>query len=476
MLAVVLIYILYRGGSLVPISSPVFTGANISIAATVVGAPLKNKRVVTYRRVSDESQKSGTSLPHQKETLNDAVERMGGTIVDDVKETKSGATTDRKGLNTILEQAENDEFDVLAVTEVDRLTRAEIFESFQLFKDLSDQDVTLFVRVLGIVDWDDLMDIRQVVNEAVFARRWYERIQNGAASGCIEKLKDNKWPFGDLPFGYTEGDDDRVTVNKDDIWFIRRAFKLYLAYGNRAKARDCLNKKLQIAGREELSDRQMKSLLESGLCIGELRYKGVTVNEQPGLQVVPVSMFDQAQEILQERNNHSNAQEYPEYIDRALGRYGLNYMCTILDSLARQCRECGSTDLKEHGSAETFGETCRNYQCQDCGYQDTLLNEAEMQELHQTCPLRCPYCPQTNDFDCEETPGFGEYLYTCQSCGHSFKSEFVPNKIKRALNNPDVAFDMSDSDDFEASPNDPNTSLSDSKETDYKQLSLADCN
>lgn len=472
-LALCLFYTLYSAGTLIPIPSPVFCGANITIAVSVVGVPdLENERVVTYRRVSDESQMAGTSLSHQKESLNKTINRMGGDIVNDMEKAESGTTTDRESLNTILEQAENDEFDVLAVTEVDRLTRAKIFESFQLFKDLSDRDVTLFVRSIGVIDWDNLMSVRLVINGAIFARRWYERIHDGATSGREEKLKNNKWPFGDLPFGYTKDEDDNISVVKEDIWFIHKAFKLYLASENRAKARGCLNKKLQIAGKETISDSQMKSLLESGLCIGELRHKGMTVNQQPGLQVVPVSMFDQAQKILRKRNNHSDAQAYPEYIDRALGRYGLDYMCVILDSLAHQCRDCGSTDLKEHGSAEVFGETVKNYQCQECGYQGTLLNETEMQELHQTCPLRCPFCPQTNDFDCEKTAGFEEYLYTCQSCGHSFKSEFVPNKIKRALNNPDVAFDMDDSNDSEISLNDAHSPPSDSGETDERQLTL----
>ena len=136
---------------------------------------------------------------------------MSGEIVEDIPNIESGATVDRKSLDEVLELAERDEFDVLAVTEIDRLTRAEIFESSQFFEQLRDQDITLYARSLGVIDWDDLLAMRNLFDEAVFARRWYERIQGGAESGCVNNLKEGKWPFGDTPFGYEKDEDNRIS-------------------------------------------------------------------------------------------------------------------------------------------------------------------------------------------------------------------------------------------------------------------------
>jgi len=428
-------------------------------------------RVLIYRRVSTESQKSGTSLPYQREALEREVERMSGEIVEDIPNIESGATVDRKSLDEVLELAERDEFDVLAVTEIDRLTRAEIFESSQFFEQLRDQDITLYARSLGVIDWDDLLAMRNLFDEAVFARRWYERIQGGAESGCVNNLKEGKWPFGDTPFGYEKDEDNRISRSEANRELAYKAFELYVKHENRAEVLACLNTRRRSAGETELSDSQLRTLLESGLCVGKLQYDGCTVKERPALRVVDEAKFERTQELLQERNNQAELQTYPQYVDRALGRYGLEYLQSHIEMLSHQCEKCGG-EFKEHGSTERHGETLKNYQCQDCGYQRPLIKEGELQEIHQSLPLRCPYCPQSGDFECEEASGFDEYRYICQTCGQSFKSNFAPNKFERAINHPDLAFDIDESYEEKQETHDTTEATPDPEPMDDEQATL----
>jgi DNA invertase Pin-like site-specific DNA recombinase/DNA-directed RNA polymerase subunit RPC12/RpoP len=407
---------------------------------------LDDRRVLIYRRVSSESQRDGASLSDQKRLLNNQIKQMDGQIVGDIAKIESAASTKRESLEKVFELAKSDEFNVLAVKAVHRLTRANAFESARLFERLREKDITLYTHRKGVIDWDDVTDRHGLIRDALFSRRWYEQIQTGAESGCTEKLKQGKWPSGGTPYGYEKDDDGHPRMKPESQEIIHRAFELYMKHENRSKARKCLNERLRAVGEETMSDSQLKTLLQSKFCIGWLEYDGDLVNERPELRAVDNDIFIRAQDILDQRSNQGEARTFPPYVDRALARYGLDHLHSIIGSLAYQCNKCGG-DYKKHGSDVHLGTPCKTYECQDCGHQSPLLTESEMKELHQVLPLRCPYCPQTEDFECEELPGFNEYRYICQTCGHGFKSSFEPDKLKRGIDHSELAFDVNDASD-----------------------------
>ena len=100
------------------------------------------------------------------------------------------------------------------------------------------------------------------------------------------------------------------------------------------------------------------------------------------------------------------------------------------------------------------------------------MKESELQEIHQSLPLRCPYCPQSGDFECEEASGFDEYRYICQTCGQSFKSNFAPNKFERAINHPDLAFDIDESYEEKQETRDTTEATPDPEPMDDEQATL----
>jgi transcription elongation factor Elf1 len=86
----------------------------------------------------------------------------------------------------------------------------------------------------------------------------------------------------------------------------------------------------------------------------------------------------------------------------------------------------------------------QKYKCKNegCGYQGLLLTKEEFKKLHKTHPVKCPFCPATEQFDIEHTGGdeWG-FIYECQSCNHSFASDEIEGIHERAKNNPDLYFD-----------------------------------
>ena len=485
------------------------TGLLFPTVGALYESDLEKPRVLTYGRVSTKSQ-VGTSLPHQKEMNERSVKSMDGIHVDNIEERHTGTELDRDGLNQVRERAEKDEFDVLAVTEIDRLTRAEVFDSIRLFEELSEQDVALYVNSIGVVDWDDLFNLDTLFREAIFARRWINRIKGGAESAYADDFKQGKWTPSKTPFGYKTDEENYLKVDEEKEEIIQKTFELYLEFENRQKTVDRLNELYEFEFEDEseddetkndeceecegdddeceeceeedkITDSRVETLLTSRLCIGQFCIRdpeedGYIAAKEPDLQVVDKEIFFRAQCILEKRSNRGETQKFPESLNEALARFGLDYLVSKIDALSYQCPKCDG-EFEKYGSGDVMGDLLSCYKCEDCGYQNTLFRKSEFRELDQTLPLRCPHCPHTGDFECDEVSGsFGEYLYTCQHCEHSFKSTSDPdmNKFERAFEHSEHTFEMDNSTQEPAHSHTPPTDdTTEDEPTDTKQATLS---
>jgi len=75
--------------------------------------------------VSSASQSYNTSKSAQLEALRKVVDKIDGTVVEVLEPEESSAEIERSQLNTALKMAKNDEYDILMLYEVDRLSRAD---------------------------------------------------------------------------------------------------------------------------------------------------------------------------------------------------------------------------------------------------------------------------------------------------------------------------------------------------------------
>lgn len=402
---------------------------------------LKGKRWLLCLRVSSLSQLDNTSLDNQDDKLEDAKNRYDGEIVGTYRSAESAASMDRETTNQILRKAQNDEFDILGLWKLDRLTRADPWESISYLHQLQQTDITLYAATHGFLKWDSLYDFRTLCNQVVFAREWYERIQEGAEEGQLRLLRQGKWPFGQAPFGYKKHDDDHIELTERGIKIIPKIFKIFIKTENRAETRRQINEMDELQG-NTLSDSQIETILKSKLPLGYLTLKGEVVEYKQSLQVIDEETHQQAQEILVEQEpSQTTVKTVPEAMNRTAQRFGPKYSLEMLSAVTKQCRECGG-ELGPDGKTEVWGETVKNFSCQDddCTYDGPLLTAKEYRKFHTTLPLRCPRCPATERFVVTETSsGRWKYVYNCQNCGMEFGSDELPNKVKRAFENPELA-------------------------------------
>jgi len=379
---------------------------------------------------------------------------------------------DRDSLEEIATLAEEDKIDILGVWKLDRLTRASPWETLIYLNRLREAGVILYADTHGYFEWDDLYDFEILARRVAFAREWYQRIIEGGREGQLELLEEEKWPFGAAPLGYSLNEDQEISLTETGQALNSEIARLYLEHQNMAKVHREVKDNYEDI---DVSKAQIANILENPILVGHLTLEGQVVAVDANLQVISREKFQEIQEIREERSSSpSSTRDIPESLDRAAFRFGAEYILGLIDSIGTQCRECGGS-LRSKGETKRWGTTLRNYVCtnDECGYEGPLLNQKEFDEIHHTLPLRCPYCPGTNQYEVEQRPaGYWDNKFTCGNCGHSFGSDAQPNKIKEALDKPSLAFKWGDSKES-TSDNKDTESPDTSTETDSSQQTLS---
>ncbi|MFD1643776.1 recombinase family protein [Halohasta litorea] len=403
-------------------------------------------RVLILVRVSSKSQSDNSSKSTQLEALKKVVEKIDGTVIEILEAEESAAEIERSQLNTALEMARNDEYDILAVYEVDRLSRADPWDTLRYLHDLQQSGITLYCDSYGFIDWDEHYDFEILAREAVFANRWLNRLKKGRVDGVRRALENGEWPFGgEPPVGYYTDTENKLKLDEEYAGFIQDIFHIYLETGNRSETKRQINSKLEQAGLETISYPQVKTILTSQLVLGRREYAGEVMATDSSLEVVDKSLFQEVQTLLSNQSARSESPSKPDFLRAGVERFGADYVMQLIDTFQPfRCRSCDG-DMERRSSTDVWGIRMPRYECEDCGYEGGLVNESELKKLHQTFPLRCPYCTATEEFEATELRQAGtkfDYKYTCNLCEYSFGSDMQPDQLRRMLNHPALKFSI----------------------------------
>jgi DNA invertase Pin-like site-specific DNA recombinase/predicted RNA-binding Zn-ribbon protein involved in translation (DUF1610 family) len=402
---------------------------------------MKNKRWVLLARVSSQGQIDNTSIDKQTRDLRRSLEKSNGEAVSEIERAESGAQMDRDSLNKILDMSKDDEFDVLGVWKLDRLTRSDPWECINYLRKLREHDITLYSDNHGYFDWDDRHDFQTIVREVLFSRESYARIHENSQDGQIDLLKEGKFPFGDPHFGYTTEDDDTLRLTDVGAEIIPDVFNYYIKTENKLGTKKWINSNYASDDDEIISYSQTERLLTSRLCLGQLTRKDVIVARRNELQCVSNKKFNKVQTILNGSDNTEEAEGVPKPIERATQRFGPEFISSLFDKLNKVCPECDG-DLAQTSQTKTVRDRVLiKYRCEHCDFVGPLFNQTEIDQLDSTLPLACPFCTSVGNMSGEKTSASAlEHLYTCNYCNNKFAVDVPLNKYKRAFENPDVAY------------------------------------
>lgn len=425
-------------------------------------------RFVILGRVSTQDQLDNADFDDRLQPIRDhAIQERNGTIVEEFSGSESGATMERESLDKILEMAEAGQFDVLAVRNLDRLSRADPWDTIDYLLKLRDNDVNLYEHPERFYAWSDLQDFQRLSQGMFFSREWYQRISEGRRTGVRRELKKGRWPL-ETHFGYetveTENDNERnIYLDESQAEILYRIFETYERTHNIAQTKREINNRFEDQLDNDLTYSRIQTVLSSELCIGQLSYEGVTVREISDLAAIPRDLFEDVQSILNNRSR-GDPDKIPEPIVDVTSKFGIEYMQSILKQISfRRCKRCGD-QLNPYSKTEVFGVPVEKVRCESCGYDGPLISAKEFREIHQTAPLRCPFCFRAGDFEAEDSKhGLDMTAYECESCSRQFHTTVGPGKLKRYLKNPDLGVEINEATDQEQDTT-PSSEQSRSKE------------
>lgn len=166
-------------------------------------------RAAIYARVSSKAQAEKHTIDSQLRVLRAYVAERSwaaaGEYIDDGRTAKAGHLEKRDGFARLARDAELGRFEVVAVFDLDRLTRSEEQgERGQILGVFNRTGVKVALattgQVLDLRTWEgDLYSSFQAVAAADWLRKHRERIM----AGKLRAIAEGKKPAGPTPFGYS---------------------------------------------------------------------------------------------------------------------------------------------------------------------------------------------------------------------------------------------------------------------------------
>ncbi|MFC8686080.1 recombinase family protein [Brevibacillus porteri] len=342
------------------------------------------KRVWCLYRVSTDRQVEEEDIPLQRNACKKFIDSKEGWVLE--KELSelgvSGykiSVNDRDEIQRVKRGAENGEYDILLVFMADRLGRNKYEIPFMLE----------YLTQHGVEVWSVK---EQRLNEAshensliTYIRFWQAEGESKKTSTRVTESirqmnEDGRWTGGKAPFGYEvfdtgikhpkyEKNIKEIRVNQDTMKYVKLMFFLVLekSYGAEKIANYLNESGIETSRGEIWRNNVVRRILRNPIYKGYRRYdtakKSKNTKLQPyneSLQIIPEEVFNQVQDILNQRRDSS-----------PVGKYAHNSKHLLLNGIAR-CGYCGSrlyadssvkTKVKKSGEQTSY--TYWRYVCRD---------------------------------------------------------------------------------------------------------------
>lgn len=188
-----------------------------------------SQRWVIYCRVSTEDQENhGTSLAYQKSTSEKFVLENGLHVPEELifLEQYSGGYFDRPILSEILSLAKRGKIDFIVFTKRDRVARDQ-FVYQKIMNELGNARVRVYFSEEKLTG-DESMDNFMGSTIVGFAQWEREQIKRRTYSWKIQHARQNKWPFANVPYGYSKNPNTKeLEIFEDEANIVKLIYNLY---------------------------------------------------------------------------------------------------------------------------------------------------------------------------------------------------------------------------------------------------------
>ena len=247
-------------------------------------------RVTYYARVSSESDEQLNSLGNQVSYYEDFIKRNAAwTFVPGyIDEGLSGISTKkRENFNRMVEDADEDKFDLIITKEISRFARNTL-DSIQYTRQLLSAGVGVFFQNDNINTFDEDSELRLSIMSSI-AQDELRKLSSRVKFGHQQAIKDNVVLGNSRIFGYVK-DGGRLVIDEGQAVMVRELFELYATNEYSMKQIETI---FWEKGYRNLNGKKIAHSTMANM-IANPKYKGYYV----GNKVKVVDMFTKKQKFL----------------------------------------------------------------------------------------------------------------------------------------------------------------------------------
>ena len=247
-------------------------------------------RVTYYARVSSDSDEQLNSLGNQVTYYEDLIKRnKNWTFVPGyIDEGLSGISTKkRENFNRMVEDAAEDQFDLIITKEISRFARNTL-DSIQYTRQLLGHGVGVFFQNDNINTLDEDSELRLSIMSSI-AQDELRKLSSRVKFGHQQAIKDKVVLGNSRIFGYTKSD-GRLVIDEEQAPMVRELFELYATgeYSMKQIERIFWEKGYRNHNGNKIAHTTMSNMISNA------KYKGYYV----GNKVKVVDMFTKKQKFL----------------------------------------------------------------------------------------------------------------------------------------------------------------------------------
>ncbi len=265
------------------------------------------RRVGFYTRISTDEDHQKYSLDAQKDRLEAFCTSQYGddwTLHKLYRDTESGTHMNRPGLEEMLKDASDRDFDILLVFRVDRLSR-KVRELALMVDDLTKNGVAL-KSITEPFDTSSAAGKMMLQMLGVFAEFEHATIVERTKVGMHRKAKSGKWVGGSVPLGFSLMDGQLVS-REDEAETVRKVFARYVELESLLGVSEELGKQnLRSRSGRPFSKQTLRFLLGNPVYAGKIRY-GDEIFDGTHEAIIDDAKWTSVQQLLKRNGGRERA-------------------------------------------------------------------------------------------------------------------------------------------------------------------------
>ncbi len=278
------------------------------------------KRVCIYTRLSTLEQTNGSydSCDAQEARCRDLARAQGAEVVEVYRDTGSGGSMDRPGLQAILEGAKAGRFDAVYVFKLDRISRS-VADFWQI-------EGTLREHGVGLVSLTESFDSSTPTGKLMmtiisgFAEYELDTIRYRTRAGMAGRAAAGYWPTRWEPFGYRkdrpeDGGSATLVPDPEAVPWVRQVFQRYADGDGPGLLAEWLNDEhVPTHDGKPWTRRRVLDMLKHPVYVGLVRWAG-EVYEGRHEAIISLELWRQVQRQLESPRHGRIKRDNPDARD-----------------------------------------------------------------------------------------------------------------------------------------------------------------